>query len=71
MEAFRTKSAAVSSVGSVMEGVAGAGTAANDKLAEKEDTVNNLVGRFAKAKTRGFDLRDLTNDSVGMRVLGQ
>jgi hypothetical protein len=61
----------VSSVGSVMEGVAGAGTAANDKLSEKEDTVNNLVGRFAKAKMRGgLDLNDLGADSVGMAVLG-
>jgi len=48
VEAFRVKSGLVSSVGSVLEGVAGAGTAANDKMGDKQQDLQDLVGRFAK-----------------------
>jgi len=48
VEAFRVGSSAVSSVGSVLEGVAGAGTAANDKMGDKQQDIQDLVSRFTK-----------------------
>jgi len=47
VEAFRTKASGVGSVGSVLEGVAGAGTSYQDKLGEKEQDVKEFVTRFA------------------------
>jgi len=48
VEAFRVKSGVVSSVGSVLEGVSGAGTAANDKMGDRQQDIQDLVGRFTK-----------------------
>jgi len=52
VEAFRTKSASVGGVGSVLEGLAGAGTAVNDKIGDKKEDIQNLVQSFAKIRGR-------------------
>lgn len=73
VEAFRSKSDSVSSVGSVLEGASGAGSAYQDKLGDKEQDMKDLVSRFAKKKAFGgmngigrnptttLELNDLSN----------
>jgi len=50
VEAFRLKSAVVSSVGSTLEGVAGAGSVINEKMGDRQGDVDNLVSRFSTGR---------------------
>jgi len=57
VEAFRQGSTAVTSIGSVLEGGAGASSAVSDKLGDKEADIQNLVFQFTSKKIGTLKLR--------------
>jgi hypothetical protein len=55
----------VSGVGSVLEGLAGVGAAANEKMGDSEQKVRELVEQFAKRRgDRGVSITDVPLQTI-------